>query len=66
MAENSKKIKERGWNKMGDTFYGLGLVGALFYFIQNAHTFGAGVIGVLKAIIWPALVVFKLLDFLKI
>jgi len=51
---------------MGDTVYSLGLVGALFYFIQNAHSFNEGVIGVLKAIVWPALVVFKLLGFLKI
>jgi len=61
-----KKWKERGVRKMGDTVYSLGLVGALFYFIQNAHSFNEGVIGVLKAIVWPALVVFKLLGFLKI
>lgn len=61
-----KKWKERGFRKMGDTVYSLGLIGALFYFIQNAHSFGDGVVGVLKAIVWPALVVFKLLGFLKI
>lgn len=58
--------KQRGWNKMGDTVYGMGFIGALFYFISNAHTFGDGVMGFLKAIVWPALVVFKLLGFLKI
>lgn len=66
MAENYKKMKEKGWNKMGDTVYALGLIGALFYFLQNAHSFSAGAIGILKSIIWPALVVFKLLGFLKI
>lgn len=65
MAEHTK-WKDRGMNKMGDTVYGLGLVGALFYFIPSAHSFMDGIIGVLKAVVWPALVVFKLLDFLKI
>lgn len=51
---------------MGDTVYGLGIVGALFYFIQHATSFGDGLLGVLKAIVWPALVVFKLLGFLKL
>ena len=46
--------------------YGLGFIGALVYFIQNAHTFGEGLFGVLKAIVWPALAVYKLLGFLKI
>lgn len=63
---DSKNWRKRRWNKMGDTVYSLGLIGALFYFIQNAHSFGDGLLGVLKAIVWPAFVVFKLLEFLKI
>lgn len=50
---------------MGDAVYGLGLIGALFFFIQHATSFGDGVFGVLKAFVWPALLVFKLLGFLK-
>lgn len=45
--------------------YGMGVIGALIYFIQHALTFGMGVLGVLKAIVWPALMVYKLLEFLK-
>lgn len=45
--------------------YGLGFVGALVYFIQHAASLGAGALGVLKALVWPALVVYKLLEFLK-
>lgn len=41
--------------------YGLGFIGAVVYFIQHSATFGAGVIGVLKAIVWPAIVVYKVL-----
>jgi hypothetical protein len=50
----------------GDAVYGLGFVGAAIYFIQQASTFGMGVFGVLKAIVWPALIVYRLLDFLKL
>lgn len=55
----------RRWNKMGDAVYGLGLIGALFFYIQHATSFGDGVVGVLKAFVWPAFLVFKLLGFLK-
>ncbi len=46
--------------------YGLGFVGALVYFIIHAQTLGQGLFGVLKAIIWPALLVFNLFGFLKL
>jgi hypothetical protein len=45
--------------------YGLGFIGALIYFIQHATTFWMGVVGFLKAIVWPAFLVYKLLEFLK-
>ncbi len=45
--------------------YGLGFIGAAVYFIQQAPSFWAGVLGFLKAIVWPALVVYKLMGFLK-
>jgi hypothetical protein len=48
----------------GGAVYGLGLVGAAVYYIQHATSFGDGVIGVLKAIVWPALLVYRLLGFL--
>jgi hypothetical protein len=44
--------------------YGLGVIGALFYFLQNATTFGLVVIGAGKAIFWPAILMFKLLTYL--
>ncbi len=50
----------------GEAVYGLGFIGALIYFIQQAHTFGQGLLGLLKAIVWPAMVVYKLLGFLKL
>lgn len=49
-----------------DSVYGLGFIGAVIYFIQHAHTFWAGVLGIGKAIFWPAILLYKLLEYLKI
>jgi hypothetical protein len=46
--------------------YGLGFIGAAVYFIQHATTFGMGVLGLLKAMVWPAFVVYKALEILKL
>ena len=48
----------------GGAVYGLGLIGALIYYIQHADGFWPGVLGVLKALVWPAFVVYDLLRFL--
>jgi hypothetical protein len=48
----------------GNAVYGLGLIGALVYYIGHADGFWVGVLGVLKAIIWPAFVVYELLGHL--
>lgn len=44
--------------------YGLAFLGALIYYIQHADSFWQGVLGLLKAIVWPAIIVYKLLEFL--
>ena len=44
--------------------YGLGFIGAVIYYVSTAGTFGAGVIGVLKALVWPAFLIFELFKFL--
>ncbi len=50
---------------VGGGVYGLAFIGALIYNLQHAATFWAGVIGVLKALVWPAFVIYKLMEFLK-
>ena len=47
------------------TIYGLGMIGAAVYFIQHSNGFWMGVLGILKAIVWPAIVMYKILDLLK-
>ena len=62
-------MKKRDWEKVphksgGSAVYGLGLIGALVYFIQQANTLWEGVLGIIKAIVWPGLLVYKLFEFL--
>lgn len=44
--------------------YGLGIIGAAVYYISGVTSFWLGVIGFLKALVWPAFVVYGLLKFL--
>jgi hypothetical protein len=48
----------------GNAVYGLGLVGALVYYIQHADGFWPVVLAILKAVVWPAFVVYDLLGHL--
>ena len=50
---------------VGGAVYGLGLIGALVYFIQTATSFWDGAWGVLQALVWPAFLVWGLFDSLK-
>ncbi|MDD2753794.1 MAG: hypothetical protein PHT44_04265 [Candidatus Portnoybacteria bacterium] len=47
----------------GGGVYGLAFIGAAVYYIQHADTFWMGALGILKAIIWPAMVIYKVLEF---
>lgn len=48
----------------GEAVYGLGLVGAAVYFLSTATGFWLGVLGLLKALVWPAFLVYEALKFL--
>lgn len=50
--------------KSSNAVYCLGFIGAAVYYIQAATTFGGGVVGFLKALVWPAFVIYDLLKFL--
>jgi hypothetical protein len=66
MAMNNNFTDRRsGRVVMSGGMYGFAFLGALFYFIQHATTFGDGVLGVIKAIFWPAVLIYKVLEFLK-
>lgn len=42
--------------------YFLGLIGAVIYYLQHATSFWVGVLGFLKALVWPVMLVYKLLE----
>lgn len=52
-------------NKASEAVYGLGLIGALVYYLQHATTFVSVIAGIFKSIVWPAFVVYRVLDLLK-
>jgi hypothetical protein len=65
---NNKHHRGRGMrdNGMSGSIYGLAFIGALIYFIQQATTFWIGILGFFKALFWPAVLIYKLLEFLKV
>lgn len=72
MAEDGKISEQnyhgrKGMNNNGTSgfVYVLTIIGAAIYFIQHSTTFWGGVLGFLKALIWPLLVIYKVLEILK-
>lgn len=78
--ENEKN--EQGWNGScgfrghmmkhmcchgsGGAFYGLGFLGALVYYLTTATSLWTGFLGIIKAILWPAFLVYGALKFMGI
>jgi hypothetical protein len=54
--------KNTAAHSTGGALYGLGLIGSLVYWLQAATSFGAVITAILKSIVWPAYVVYKLLE----
>ncbi len=71
LVKTEKKEKRcdskcRSSSSCGGPVYGLGFIGAAIYFISIATSFWMGMFGVLKAIVWPALLMLELLKFLGV
>ena len=70
IEKGTKSEKCKSWNmktvnKGGcGAFYFLGFIGSAVYFISSSVGFWAGVLGFLKAIVWPAFFVYGALKFL--
>lgn len=48
----------------GDAVYALGIIGAAVYYISTATGLWMGVVGFLKALVWPAFLVYEVLKYL--
>jgi len=59
------KDKKKKYNNTGNGIYGLAFIGAVVYYIQHATTFWMGVLGFFKALVWPAFLIYNLLEYLK-
>jgi hypothetical protein len=54
-------MKHEHGNGSASAVYGLGFIGAAIYFISTATGFWMGALGLLKAIVWPAFLVYEAL-----
>lgn len=70
VAKKSKKMRPC-WSERGKTvrskggcFYFLGFLGSAIYYISTATGFWMGVLGFLKALVWPVFLVYGLLKFI--
>ena len=59
------KCKCFGGGGSSGAIYGMGFLGALFYFLPSAPNFQALLIGIFISIFWPALFVYKALGMLN-
>lgn len=59
---STKKVVKEGGS---GAIYCLGFIGAVVFYIGQATSFWIGVLGFLKAIVWPAFLVYELLLFLS-
>lgn len=64
-CKNCCKGGYRGGSE-GGAVYGLGLIGALVYFLPHVTTLIEGLLAVGKSLIWPALLVYHLLSYFKL
>jgi len=53
--------KDYQGNAPASAVYGVGLIGAAIYYISTATSFWIGVLGILKALVWPAFLVYEAL-----
>jgi hypothetical protein len=62
---NSGKNNVNSGGMLGGVYF-VTVVGAAIYFLQNAASFWGGALAILKAFVWPAFVVYKVLELLNL
>lgn len=55
-----------GGSGIAGAVYFMAFIGAAVYYIMQAETFWTGVLGFLKAIVWPAMLTFQLFEYLQV
>lgn len=65
-TEKAECRRSSSGGAVGGGIYGLGFIGAAIYYISHATGFWMGALGLLKACVWPALLVYELMKFLRL
>jgi hypothetical protein len=61
-SQGRKGVKDNG---LLGVIHGMAFIGGAVYYIQHADTIWTGVLGVIKALFWPGVLMFKILELLK-
>jgi len=69
--ESSNKHNHKKWKSVhhstpSGAIYGLGILGVAVYYIQHAANFWEGILGIIKAIFWPAILLYHLFAMLRL
>ncbi len=62
MSDERRGMRQEGF--LGG-IYGMAFIGAAVYFIGHATSFWMGVLGFFKAVFWPAVILYKVLELLQ-
>ena len=63
--ENKEEKKCNANNPQCSAVYGMGFIGAAVYYLSVASGFWIGVLGFLKAMVWPVFLVYEALKYLS-
>ncbi len=66
MAKNEKTIKVVNKGGPAGGFYFLTYIGVAIYFVQKAEGFWEIVLGLLQAAVWPAFLIHRIFELLRI
>jgi len=66
MQKEKKPTNSVPNNGVAGGVYFLGFIGAAVYFIQEATGFWNGTVGLLKACVWPAFLIYEAMKFLNL
>jgi len=64
-SRDRRGMKNHGGSGIAGAAYFMAFIGAAVFYIQQATSFGIGVLGFLKALVWPAFLIYNLLEFIK-
>jgi len=63
--QETKKQKVVYRGGASDAVYAFGILGAWFYYLTHATTILMGILGLIKGLFWPALIVYELLKYIN-